>query len=276
MDTRDDPWPSGTPAWTDLVTPDLAASKAFYGGLFGWEFTESGPEQGFYVQGHIGGRPVAGLGEGPPDQPSTSAAWTTYLAVDDVDAMTLRVTEAGGTALMPAIEIGDFGRMAVVADPAGAVFGLWQAGQHIGARLVNVPGAMCWNESLSGDFEASKAFYSRVFGFALQDLSGPDFEYVGLQVAGRTVGGLGAIGTEMETVRSHWLTYFAVESADAIVARAVDLGGRSSGARDSAYGRMAVITGPHGETFAVIEPAPSAQGPNTWAESVGGEPVGPA
>lgn len=274
MDTRDEPWPPGTPAWTDLVTPDRGAAKAFYGGLFGWEFTESGPEHGFYVQSHINGRAVAGMGEGPPDQPTSSAAWTTYLAVDDVEAMTLRVTEAGGTALMPAVEIGDFGWMAIVADPAGAVFGLWQAGDHLGARLVNVPGAMCWNESLSGDFEAAKAFYQRVFGFELQDLSGPDFEYVGLQIAGRTVAGLGAIGTEMEGVRSHWLTYFAVESADATLARAVSLGARSSEARDSAYGRMAVITGPQDETFAVIEPAPSAQGPDAWSESVDGA-VGP-
>ena len=269
MDSRDEPWPAGTPAWTELTTPDREAAKAFYRDLFGWEFTESGPEHGHYVQGHIDGRPVAGIGEGPPDRPPATAAWTTYLAVDDVDAMTLRVTDAGGAALMPAIEIGDFGRMAIVADPAGAVFGLWQAGAHIGARLVNVPGAMCWNESLSSDFEAAKAFYAGVFGFTLQDLSGPEFEYVGLQIAGRTVAGLGAIATEMEPVASSWLTYFAVESADAIVARATALGGRSTGARDSAYGRMAVLTGPQGETFAVIEPAPSAQGLDTWAESDG-------
>ena len=272
---RDEPWPVGTPAWTDLMTPDRSAAKAFYGGLFGWEFTETGPEHGHYVQAHVGGRPVAGIGEAPADQSPTSAAWTTYLAVDDIDAMTMRVTEAGGTALMPAIEIGDFGRMAVVADPAGATFGLWQAGHHVGARMVNVPGSMCWNESVSGDFEASKAFYARVFGFGLQDLSGPDFEYVGLQIGDRTVGGLGAIATEMEPVSSYWLTYFAVESADASVARAVDLGGQSSGARDSAYGRMAMITGPHGETFAVIEPAPGAQGPDGWTASVGEDAVGP-
>jgi predicted enzyme related to lactoylglutathione lyase len=273
MHTRDEPWPSGTPAWTDLMTPDREAAKVFYGALFGWEFTESGAEAGFYAQGHIDGRPVAGLGDGPPDQPTASAAWTTYLAVDNVDAMTRRVTEAGGTALMPAIEIGDFGRMAVVADPAGAVFGLWQSGEHIGARLVNVPGAMCWNEVISSDFEGAKAFYTQVFGFALQDLSGPGFEYAGLQIDGRTVGGLGAIGTEMD-LSSYWLTYFAVESADAVVARAVDLGGQSAGARDSAYGRMAVLTGPQGETFAVIEPAPSAQGPDTWAEPVAEPPSG--
>jgi predicted enzyme related to lactoylglutathione lyase len=272
VDTRDEPWPAGTPAWTDLATPDREAAKAFYGALFGWEWSDGGAETGFYTQGHIDGRQVAGIGEGPPDQPPTTATWTTYLAVDDIEAMTMRVTEAGGTALMPAIEIGDFGRMAMVADPAGAVFGLWHAGHHIGARLVNVPGAMCWNEAHSSDFEAAKTFYAQVFGFTLQDLSGPGFEYVGLQIDGRTVAGLGAIGTEME-VQSSWLTYFAVASADAIVARAADLGGRSQGARDSAYGRMAVITGPQGETFAVIEPAPAAQGPDTWAESAADAPA---
>jgi predicted enzyme related to lactoylglutathione lyase len=275
VDTRDEPWPVGTPAWTDLMTPDREVARAFYGELFGWDFVEGGADTGSYVQAHINGRPVAGLGEGPADQPAESADWTTYLAVDDIETTTRLVTEAGGTALMPPIELGEFGRMAMVADPAGAVFGLWQSGDHIGARLVNVPGAMCWNEALSEDFEASKAFYSKVFGYTLQDLSGPDFEYVGLQVAGRTVAGLGAIGTEME-VRSHWLSYFAVDSADAIVARAVGLGGRSSGARDSAYGRMAVITGRQDETFAVIEPAPSAQGPDTWTDTTDDVPAQPA
>lgn len=275
MDTRDEPWPAGTPAWTDLTTPDRAVSKEFYGRLFGWGFTEGGADTGHYVQAHIGGRQVAGIGEGPADRPTSSAAWTTYLAVDDIDAVTLRSTEAGGTALMPPVDIGDFGRMAVLTDPAGAVFGLWQAGHHLGARLVNVPGAMCWNEALSADFEAAKRFYTQVFGYTLQDLSGPGFDYVGLQVDGRTVCGLGAIGTEM-AARSHWLTYFAVESADDIVARATDLGGGSGGARDGSYGRLAVLTGPHGETFAVIEPAPSAQGPDTWAEPDGLEPAPPA
>lgn len=256
MTTRDEPWPEGTPAWTDLVTTDRAAALTFYGGLLGWDLVDGGPAVGGYVQASVGGRAVAGLGEAVAGEPVPNASWTTYLAVDDADATIERVVAAGGTVLTPGTDLAGFGRIAVVADPTGGVVGLWQATAHTGAQLVGEPGAMCWNELMTSDLGVAETFYAEIFGYTLEDLAGPGFDYVGLRLDGQTVAGIGAVSEEMSQTPAHWLTYFAVASADEAAERAEALGGALVGeVRDSTYGRMAVLSGPEGERFAVIEPS---------------------
>lgn len=260
MSTRDTNWPEGTPAWADVVVPDRKAAMAFYGGLLGWEFSEGAAETGFYTQGLRSGRTVAGLGEPMPGQPAVPPAWTTYLAVDDADRVAGSITEAGGSVMMPAMDVMDFGRMVIAADPTGAVFGVWQSGTHTGAQIVNEPGAMVWNEALSHDFDAATSFYESVFGYTFLDLGGDGFRYAGIEVDGSMVGGLGQLpaGTPPEAP-AMWLTYFQVEDVDAAVAKAQELGGTiQQEPRDSPYGRLAVLAGPAGEVFAVIKPADPA------------------
>lgn len=264
MTTRDTTWPEGTPAWADLMVPDGDVARKFYSGLFGWDFDVGGEQTGFYSQAVRDGRSIAGLMQSPPGEEEVPPpAWTTYLAVDDADRAAARITEAGGTVMMAPMDVMDFGRMAIAADPTGAVFGVWQGGTHIGAQIVNEPGAMVWNETLSRDFDAAKAFYGSVFGYDFQDLSGDGFRYAGVQVDGTVVGGIGQLpeGTPPEAP-SLWLTYFQVEDPDATVARARELGATiQQEPRDSPYGQLAVIVGPAGETFAVITPAdPTATG----------------
>jgi predicted enzyme related to lactoylglutathione lyase len=124
----------GTPSWVDLVTSDPAASRRFYSELFGWELQVSGAEFGHYAMCEIGGKPVAGIaGEVAPEGLPT--AWTTYFATDDVDAAVERISGNGGKINMPPMDVGSEGRMAIAADPTGAVFGVWQGGNHIGALL---------------------------------------------------------------------------------------------------------------------------------------------
>lgn len=257
MTTRDTTWPQGTPAWTDLMVSDGDAAREFYRGLLGWEYLLGDAETGFYSQAVRDGRSIAGIGQPPPGQEAPPPSWTTYLAADDVEQLTARITEAGGTVLMPPMEIMGFGSMAVAADPAGAVFGLWQGGTHTGAQLVNEPGAMVWNETLSRDLDAAQAFYRAVFGYDVHDLSGEGFRYAGLLVGGQLVGGAGELADSAPAeTPAHWMTYFAVEDCDATVARARELGGQvHQEPRDSPYGRMAVLGGPAGEVFAVIVPA---------------------
>jgi len=257
MTTRDTNWPEGTPAWADLMVPDGDAAREFYTGLFGWDFQLGDEDTGFYSQAIVDGHIVAGLMQSPPGEETPPPSWTTYLAVDDADHAATAITEAGGIVMMAPMEVMDFGRMAIAADPAGAVFGVWQGDTHTGAQIVNVPGAMVWNETLSHDFDAAKAFYGTVFGYEFQDLSGDGFRYAGIQVDGSVVGGIGQLpeGTPPE-VPSLWLTYFQVEDPAATVARAGELGGTiQQDPRDSPYGQLAVIIGPAGETFAVIRPA---------------------
>lgn len=259
MSTRDEYWPEGTPCWVDLMAPDRTAAEAardFYGGLFGWEFTAGSPDTGHYTQGLLQGRVVAGLGEALPGGETPPTVWTTYLAVDDVGSTARTVVAAGGQVLLQPMEVMTFGRMAIVADPGGAVFGLWEAGEHRGAGIVNEPGAMIWNEATTPDIEAAKSFYGAVFGHTFSDLGGPDFPYLGLEVDGQTVGGIGQIGADSSGPPPHWLAYFGTADTDDTVARALRLGATVIGeARDSPYGRLATLAGPTGEVFAVIRPA---------------------
>lgn len=185
-------YPPGTPSWVELSTPDTEASAAFYGALLGWEATEPGPveETGGYRIFEREGASVAGLmGHMQEGQPT---AWATYVSVADADETAARVRDAGGSTIVEPMDVTDIGRMAVFADPSGAVFGVWQARTFAGADLVNEPGSLCWNEVLTRDPQRGKAFYGAVFGWAA---GRPGFEgapegYVVWENAGREVGGM--------------------------------------------------------------------------------------
>ena len=134
MVTRDTAWPPGTPCWADLSADDLGRARAFYSGLLGWNIPPGPAEMGGYSIADVAGRAVAGIGPkmGAPDAP---VAWTTHLATDDADGSAARITAAGGQLLMEPFDVMDIGRMAIAADPAGAVFGLWQSLSFTGAQL---------------------------------------------------------------------------------------------------------------------------------------------
>lgn len=260
MTLRDTAWPEGTPSWVDLMVADPGRAAAFYGALFGWRFEDQGEEYGHYSIATIDGRAVAAVGPQPPAADGQGAAWTTYLAVADVDKTVTKIGEAGGHVLVPPGDVGDSGRMAIAADPTGAVFGLWQAGDHIGAGIANVPATMVWNECMTRDFETAKAFYERVFGYRFDDLSNDGFVYGVLNVGDRTVGGLGQLPAEVPAeVPPHWSVYFGVIDTDAAVAKVAELGGRRlSDPQDSPYGRMAQMLDDQGVPFTLISVEPGA------------------
>jgi len=167
---------------------------------------------------------------------------------------------------MEPMDVMEFGRMAVLADPTGAVVGIWQAGTHTGVNLANEPGTFFWAEGLSSDLAAARAFYGAVFGYEYEDLSAPGFEYVTTNIGGRPVGGLGGTGSQPEGAPPHWQVYFAVADTDSSAAQAVALGGTIlDGPRDTTYGRLAVVQGPAGEQFALMSTAepesPDKSGP---------------
>lgn len=254
MTVREEAWPPGVPSWVDLMVPDRHVAKDFYTALFGWDYDEGSAETGYYSTCLVDGQPVAGIGQSPPEQSFPPPAWTTYLATDSADDAAAAVTSAGGQIVMPALDVMQFGRMAIAVDPAGAVFGLWQSGSHTGANLVNEPGALIWNEVLSRDVEASKPFYASVFGWTYTDMGDQGFTYASIELDGRTIGGIGGIPPYVpEGAPSHWLTYFATADTDAACAAAGANGGVVHREPvDTEYGRMAVVGGPAGETFALM------------------------
>lgn len=245
-----DSYAPGTPSWVDLGAPDIDGAAAFYGGLFGWEATETGPveETGGYRMFELRGRPVAGLG---PQQAPGPPYWTTYVTVADADATTALAKEAGGMVFVEPMDVLDVGRMAIFADPTGAVIAVWQPGTHPGAGIVNEPNSLCWNELSTRDVPAATAFYTKVFGWGVKTNEG----YSEWQVGGESVGGM------LETpemvpaeVPAHWLVYFAVDDLDASVAKAVELGGTHVfGPMDTPAGAFSSLLDPYGAMFAVIK-----------------------
>jgi predicted enzyme related to lactoylglutathione lyase len=254
MTVRDSPWPDGTPCWADLMVPDRKKAMEFYGALFGWDFAEGTEETGFYTIALLDGRMVVGLMAAMPGQESMPAAWTVYLATSDLDKTAAAAAEAGAQVMAPPMDVMTQGRMAVLADPAGAVFGLWQAGEHTGMQVANIPGAMSWNEGMSRDFETAKAFYGNVFGYGFEDMSAPGFDYAVLTVGGEQVGGIGGLPAEVPAeVPAHWASYFTVTDTDAAVAKVVELGGSVvMPPFDSPQGRLAAVADDQGAAFRVI------------------------
>ncbi len=248
----------GTPCWVSLMAHGLRATQEFYGALFGWEF-RPGPEQlGPYVRALLDGHEVAGIGQLPPDR-HLPIAWTPYLASDDVDATAEAVRHCGGTVGVGPIDAGEAGRMAIASDPAGAVFGIWQAAGHVGQAVAGRPGTPVWNELLTRETASVVKFYRTVFGFAEEAVVSADFDYLTLHVAGRPVASMHGAGQALPRDRGpHWMTYFEVADVDESVDRVVELGGHVvKPAKVGTHGRMATVADPEGAVFTVVRSHPA-------------------
>ena len=256
MPTRDEAWPEGTPCWVDLMVSDAAAARQFYSSLFGWDIQEGPPETGGYAMCLCKGLPAAAIMPKPEGNPAPNV-WTTYLAADDLDATAGKAKQAGAEFMMEPMDIMTAGRVAVAKDPAGAPFGMWQGGDHVGFRIYNEPGTVVWDELMTRDYEGSKAFYANVFGYTYEEV-GEGFTYSTIKRAsnGDIVGGLGEFPSDAPAdVASHWGMYFAVDDCDASVAKAVELGGSVARAPfDTPFGRMSTVTGAQGESFSLVQP----------------------
>ncbi|MEV1025433.1 VOC family protein [Streptomyces sp. NPDC050264] len=243
----------GTPCWVSLMVHDMAATQEFYGALFGWEF-RPGPQQlGPYARALLDGREVAGIGLLPSER-QLAIAWTPYLASDDVDATAETVRHCGGTVGVGPLDAGEAGRMAIGSDPSGAVFGIWQAAEHLGMAVTGVPGAVAWNELVTRETASVAKFYESVFGYAEEPVVSADFDCLTLVLEGRPVASVQGVGHALPRDRgSHWMTYFEVADVDESVERVADLGGHVvKPARDGSHGRVATVADPEGARFALV------------------------
>jgi predicted enzyme related to lactoylglutathione lyase len=248
----------GTFCWVDLATTDPAGAKAFYTELFGWE-AEDVPagEKGTYSLLRLDGDEVCGLykmdagrrEEGVPPH------WLSHVSVEDADAVVSRVRELGGTVDGEVFDVGEYGRFAVVRDPSGAMLVAWQTGANGGARRVNDPGCMTWNELNTSEPERMAAFYAELFGWEMEaQREDGRLVYVLIKNAGNSNGGIMPMTEHHGDAPSFWLTYFTVPSSDAAVAKTRELGGDfMAGPMDLGAGRIAVLTDPQGAAFAVFE-----------------------
>jgi hypothetical protein len=239
----------GTPCWIDLATDDLAAASAFYRAVFGWEFDEPATDRDSYTTVRLRGKAVAGIFV--PGRAGIPVVWTTYLAADDVDIAAKTIAEHGGQLLTPVMDVPGDGRMVVAADPAGAVFGVWQASPGSpGVQLANEPGTLIWNELLTTDTATARAFYGEVFGFAHSDPFDGEQDYTGINIGGVNVGGIGVVGGDGP---AHWSVYFGVADTDAAADAVRAAGGRVDREPvDTPYGRMATCSDPRGGRFTLL------------------------
>ncbi len=251
---------AGTPSWVDLMSPDVDASKAFYQAVFGWDAEDQFDPDGnrVYTMFSLDGKSVAGLGGQPPGMGEMPAIWNTYISVDDAETCAEKVTAAGGTVMMPPMQVMESGHMAVLADPTGAAFSVWQAGEHIGAEIGNVPNTLSWNELMSRDIDTATAFYAEVFGwtYATQDMGDSPYHVIeGGENDG--LGGLMAMPADVpDMVPNHWAVYFMVADTDATVALVVANGGQvvAPPMDIPGVGRMAVLHDPAGGNFSTMQP----------------------
>lgn len=238
----------GVPSWVDIGSPDLQGSVAFYSELFGWEARDMGEQTGHYTLMYKKGKHVAGIG---PAQEPGPPRWTTYINVDELDAVAKSAEGAGGTVVAAPMDVMNSGRMAIFKDTTGACIAAWQPREHLGAQLVNEAGALIWNELSTSDMAKSKAFYSDLFGWGW----GGSDDYAEAQVAGRTVAGVAPRRPEMPTdLPDFWLVYFGTEDLEASTDKARDLGGAVlvRPTEIPGTGRFSVLADPQGATFALF------------------------
>jgi uncharacterized protein len=288
MAVERDGYPPGVPCWVDTAQPDPEAAVRFYGGLFGWEFEDRMPADspGRYFVARLHGRDVAAVGSQPEGAPP-AAVWNTYIGVASAADTATQVKAAGGTALTDPLDVLDAGRMGVFADPAGAMFCVWQPDRHRGAQLVNEPNTWNWSDLNTRDPKGAQAFYGAVFGW---QADAADLETLGFTFwrrpgygdflamgdpdlrrrqadAGVPPGFADAIAAfvviaadRAAEVASHWSVTFAVDDTDAAAERAVELGGRVvSPPVDTPPVRRAVLADPQGAVFAVNTYTPATE-----------------
>ncbi len=241
----------GTFSWAELATTDQPAAKDFYGALFGWAAQDTPVGEGVvYSMMQLDGKPVSAIAPQPQRQRDAGVppAWQSYVTVQDADAAVARAKELGGGAHTDAFDVMEVGRMAVLQDPQGAYFMIWQPRAQIGASLVNGPGLLCWNELSSPDFDGAKAFYGGLFGWTFEPFESSPEPYLTIQNGESANGGIRPLNPP-ETP-PNWLVYFGVADIDASLAKLAELGGtKVVGPIDIGPGKIAVAHDAQGAHF---------------------------
>ncbi len=248
---------NGTPSWVDLSTSDPDGAKDFYHALFGWEFTdEPAGEQGVYTMAKLNGKSAAGMMQQAPEQAAMGIPplWNTYVTSRDIESTLGKVEGAGGSVMVPTMDVMDAGRMAVIVDPTGAVVALWEPKDHIGCEVVNEPGALTWNELMTPEISTAKSFYWQLFGWTSEAMEMPDGEYTVFQIGGQPIGG--AMAPPDASIPPNWGVVFAVADCAALLETAKANGGTVlNGPMDGGVGIFGVVMDPQGAVFTVMQAA---------------------
>ena len=237
--------------WHDLLTTDIDASKAFYQGLFGWEFERIPFSLGFgrssdYLLIRNQGRLVGGMFDASASQRDGNVSqWVAVMSVADVDAAVVAVGASGGRTLTPPTDLKARGRIAVVEDSAGALFAVLETRDGDPALLKPRSGDFLWDEVWTSDIEEAKAFYSNLADFEPVSVGAGERQYQALRINGEP--SFGMLVEPLEGLRPTWASYIRVDDMS-LLDRVEALGGEilvPAQPRDLG-GEVALITGPSG------------------------------
>ncbi len=253
-------FPHATFCWVELATADPESVQPFYATLFGWQPCRTDADDDHWCSMcMLDGLEVAGIRKMPAviQEQGYPPVWISYVAVNNVDSVVSRVARLGGTVLSPGVDIQNVARVSLIQDPAGAFFGLWQAGNHIGARKVGEPNCLLWNELATRNLDAVGEFYASLLGWDTYESSGTDgkADYILINNAGRENAGMFAMTEEWGDIPSHWMPHFLVKSCKATTEICRQLGGNVL-SEPFALGKirlMAVLSDPQGAFFAIVQ-----------------------
>ncbi len=248
----------GTFCWVELGTTDSEGAKKFYTQLFGWTFEDRPVGPGMvYTMLKLDGKGTGALYQLDEAKRSQGipSHWLSYAAVASADESTTKAKELGATVIVEPFDVMTVGRMAVIQDPTGAVFALWEGRDHKGADLVNVPNSFCWNELMTTDTAKDGDFYSGLFGWSKDTQNFGPMEYTMFANGERPAGGMLKITPEMGPIPPNWLVYFAVDDCDASTQKAKELGAMvMKGPEDiPSIGRFSILIDPQGAALALIK-----------------------
>ena len=245
-------------SYADLQTSDLDAATNFYTDLFGWKTDDqpmSEDPADIYRMFTKNGHPVCAAAKQRPEQAQAGVPpmWNVYFTVDDVDLKAKEAEAAGGTVHAPPFDVFDAGRMAVISDPVGAFFCLWQAKENIGAYVMHEPNTLDWAECGSKDAAKAREFYAQVLGWTYEEMDmGEGKKYTVFSVGEESAAGL----METDMPMSYWSMYFDVEDCVGMTNKARSLGAQIVLEPESApgVGTFSIAADPQGAMFGMIQP----------------------
>lgn len=250
----------GTFCWADGGTTNLEAALPFYQAVLGWTYAqEPMAAGGTYVLAQVGGRDVAGLFQtGTTDGHDCTSHWLALFAVASADQAARRAQELGGRVIVQPHDVGGSGRMAVIVDPTGAAFGIWEAGQHPGTRVMGEPGALCWAELATRDTRRAAAFYEALFGWTHEEMPSVGQTYTRFRDAEGHTGGMLQILDTGGDMPPSWQVYFLTVDCEAAVRAVKEQGGATlvDTTPIPGVGRFAVVRDCAGAVFSLMEPLP--------------------
>jgi len=244
------------PVWTDLSTSDPKAAGKFYSSVFGWKVeVNPDPQYGGYALAKAGGKDVAGIGPKQMDEAPT--AWTVYIGTPNAAETAKKAEAAGAKVIVPVMEVGEQGHMAIIQDPSGAYLGLWQAGKMQGSQSTG-SNAMGWAELNARGFHKAEPFYKKLFGWGEKKTPASaenPTEYTEFQLDGKSVAGAMEMNPMVPAeVPSYWMVYFNVDNVDKAFDKVIAEGGKEMvSPQDMPGGRFAIVSDPQGAAFGLLK-----------------------